>query len=86
MGKGKSSYAFGKERSQLLKKLQKAEEQLEELEQKVSEKKAELVKPEYQSRYSKLTEIQEEIDGLEEELLLKMEEWEELSERLKDYQ
>ena len=86
VGKGKSSYAFGKERSQLLKKLQKAEEQLEELEQKVSEKKAELVKPEYQSRYSKLTEIQDEIDGLEEELLLKMEEWEELSERLKDYQ
>ena len=31
VGKGKSSYAFGKERSQLLKKLQKAEEQLEEL-------------------------------------------------------
>ena len=61
-------------------------EQLEELEQKASEKKAELVKPEYQSRYSKLTEIQEEIDALEEELLLKMEEWEELSERLKDYQ
>ncbi len=86
VGKGKSSYAFGKERSQLLKKLQKAEEQLEELEQKASEKKAELVKPEYQSRYSKLTEIQEEIDALEEELLLKMEEWEELSERLKDYQ
>ena len=86
VGKGKSSYAFGKERAQLLRKLQKAEEQLEELEQKVSEKKAELVKPEYQSRYSKLTEIQEEIDALEEELLLKMEEWEELSERLKDYQ
>ncbi len=34
------------------------------------------MKPEYQSSYSKLTEIQNEIDALEEEILIDMEAWE----------
>ena len=37
--------------------------------------KEELCKPEYASMYSKLTEIQNEIDAKEEELLNVMEEW-----------
>ena len=40
------------------------------------------MKPEYQSSYSKLTEIQNEIDSLEEEILIDMEAWEELSSQL----
>ncbi len=44
-------------------------------EAKLDELKAELMKPEYQSSYSKLTEIQNEIDALEEEILIDMEAW-----------
>jgi len=84
--KAKASYAFGKERSQLQRKLKKIEEELADLEAKVEEKKAEMLKPEYQSRYMKLSEIQEEVDKLDEALLLKMEEWEEISEALKEYE
>ena len=40
------------------------------------------MKPEYQSSYLKLTEIQNEIDALEEEILIDMEAWEELSSQL----
>ena len=47
-------------------------------EAKLDELKAELMKPEYQSSYPKLTEIQNEIDALEEEILIDMEAWEEL--------
>ena len=60
----------------------KAEEDLEVKEAKLDELKAELMKPEYQSSYSKLTEIQNEIDALEEEILIDMEAWEELSSQL----
>ena len=56
--------------------------QMAETYQKVVEIKAELMKPEYQSSYSKLTEIQNEIDSLEEEILIDMEAWEELSSQL----
>ena len=40
------------------------------------------MKPEYQSSNSKLTDIQNEIDALEEEILIDMEAWEELSSQL----
>lgn len=46
--------------------------------------KAELLRPEYQSSYSKLTEIQAEIDSLEEEILEDMENWEALSQQLEE--
>ena len=73
---GKAYYNPGKERSKIQKKVKKAEEA------KLDELKAELMKPEYQSSYSKLTEIQNEIDALEEEILIDMEAWEELSSQL----
>ena len=72
----------GKERSKIQKKVKKAEEDLAVKEAKLDELKAELMKPEYQSSYSKLTEIQNEIDALEEEILIDMEAWEELSSQL----
>ena len=46
------------------------------------ELKAELLRPEFQSSYSKLTEIQAEIDAMEEEIMIAMEVWEELSTQL----
>lgn len=79
---GKAYYNPGKERSKIQKKVKKAEEDLAVKEDKLDELKAELMKPEYQSSYSKLTEIQNEIDALEEEILIDMEAWEELSSQL----
>ncbi len=79
---GKTYYNPGKERSKIQKKVKKAEEDLAVKEAKLDELKAELMKPEYQSSYSKLMEIQNEIDALEEEILIDMEAWEELSSQL----
>ena len=79
---GKAYYNPGKERSKIQKKVKKAEEDLAVKEEKLDELKAVLMKPEYQSSYSKLTEIQNEIDALEEEILIDMEAWEELSSQL----
>ena len=79
---GKAYYNPGKERSKIQKKVKKAEEDLAVKEAKLDELKAELMKPECQSSYSKLTEIQNEIDALEEEILIDMEAWEELSSQL----
>lgn len=79
---GKAYYNPGKERSKIQKKVKKAEEDLAVKEAKLDELKAELMKPEYQSSYSKLTEIQNEIDALEEEILIDMEAWEEISSQL----
>lgn len=79
---GKAYYNPGKERSKIQKKVKKAEEDLAVKEAKLDELKAELMKPEYQSSYSKLTEIQNEIDALEEEILIDMEAWDELSSQL----
>ena len=79
---GKAYYNPGKERSKVQKKVKKAEEDLAVKEAKLDELKAELMKPEYKSSYSKLTEIQNEIDALEEEILIDMEAWEELSSQL----
>lgn len=81
---GKAYYNPGKERSKVQKKVKKAEEDLAVKEAKLDELKAELMKPEYQSSYSKLTEIQNEIDALEEEILIDMEAWEELSSQLEE--
>jgi ATP-binding cassette subfamily F protein 3 len=82
----KAYYNPGKERSKLEKKIQKAESELAEKEEKLEELKAELLRPEFQSSYSKLTEIQNAIDALEEEIMIDMETWEELSQQLEELQ
>lgn len=81
---GKNYYNPGKERSRLEKKIQRAEEALAEKEEKLEALKAEFARPEYQSSYSKLTEIQKEIDAMEEEIVADMESWEELSQQLEE--
>ncbi len=82
IGGKKPSINIGKERSKVEKKVKRAEEELELKEEKLEKLKAELLRPEYQSSYSKLTEIQGQIDALEEEIMADMEVWEELSSQL----
>ena len=82
--KGKEAYELGKERSRLEKRLKKVEEEIEKLEAYIETKKEELLKPEYASSYSKLGEIQSEIDEKEEELMELMEEWESLGQQLEE--
>ena len=64
--------------------MKKAEEELAVKEEKLDALKQELLRPEYQSSYSKLTEIQAEIDAMEEEIMADMEAWEELSQQLEE--
>ncbi len=80
----KPYYNPGKERSKIQKKITKTEEALALEEEKLEALKQELLKPEYQSRYSKLTEIQEQIDAQEEVVFACMEEWENLQNQLEE--
>ena len=80
----KAYYNPGKERSKLEKKIQRVEEELADKETKLEELKAELLRPEFQSSYSKLTEIQNEIDAMEAAVAEDMEVWEELSLQLSE--
>jgi ATP-binding cassette subfamily F protein 3 len=80
----KAYYNPGKERSKLERKIQKAESELAEKEEKLDELKAELLRPEFRSSYAKLTEIQTEIDAMEEEIAVAMDDWEELSQQLEE--
>ena len=70
--------------STIEKKIKKAEEDLAVKEEKLEELKAELLRPEYQSSYSKLTEISGQIEALEEEIMEDMESWEELCSQLNE--
>ena len=65
----------GKEADRRRRQKKKLEDKIESIEKEIEELKEELCKPEYASMYSKLTEIQNEIDAKEEELLTVMEEW-----------
>jgi ATP-binding cassette subfamily F protein 3 len=80
----KAYYNPGKERSKLEKKIQKAESELAEKEEKLEALRAEFLRPEFQSSYSKLTEIQGEIDAMEAEIAEAMDEWEALSQQLEE--
>ena len=80
----KPNVNIGKERSKVEKKVKRAEEELVAKEEKLEELKVELLRPEFQSSYSKLTEIQGQIDVMEEEIMVAMEEWEALSTQLEE--
>ncbi len=80
-----SVYNPGKERSKLEKKLKKLEERLAEEEAVLDALREEYEDPENQSRYGKLTELQEKMDASEETVLSCMAEWDAVSEELKQY-
>lgn len=77
-------YNKGKEISKLERKVKKVEEEMAAKEEQLEELKAELLRPEYQSSYSKLTEIQNAIDEMEEKIMEDMELWEDLSSQLEE--
>lgn len=79
MVQSKTYYNPGKERSRIEKKIKKLEGELEQKEEMLKELKEELLNPEYQTAYGKLTEIQSKIDSMEEAIMQDMEVWEELS-------
>ncbi len=72
--KAQLSYEESKAASKKERKLKKLEEKIQSLERSIEEKKDELARPEYASDFVRLSEIQAEIDKLEEELLMVMEE------------
>ena len=74
----------GKERSKLERKQKKIEEKLEAEENRISELKDQLLNPDIQSDYMKLSEIQTLIDEIEEETLADMAEWDELDAQIRD--
>ncbi|MDD6338868.1 MAG: ABC-F type ribosomal protection protein [Butyrivibrio sp.] len=74
----------GKERSKLERKQKKLEEKLESAENRISELKGQLLNPDIQSDYMKLSEIQTLIDEIEEETLADMAEWDELDAQIRD--
>ena len=74
----------GKERSKLERKQKKLEEKLEAEENRISELKGQLLNPDIQSDYMKLSEIQTLIDEIEEETLADMAEWDELDAQIRD--
>lgn len=79
ISKPKKTYTTpAKEKAKKERAIRKAEESISLLEDKLSELKAETEKPEVQSDYIRLTELQNEIEETEELLLNKMEEWETL--------
>ena len=79
ISKPKKTYTTpAKEKAKKERAIRKAEESISLLEGKLSELKAETEKPDVQSDYIRLTELQTEIDETEELLLNKMEEWETL--------
>jgi len=69
-----------KEKQKREKALKKAEEKINELETRLDQRKHEQQLPENLADYQKLSELQEQIDTLEAELLEQMEVWEGLSE------
>ena len=69
-----------KEKQKRERALKKAEEKINELEATLSDLKAQQQLPENLTDYQKLSELQDEIDTCEAELLEQMEIWEELSE------
>lgn len=85
-GAGKASYNFSKERSKKERQVKKLEEKLAQDEQRIEELKQELLNPLIQSAYSKLTEIQNQIDEMEALLLEDMEAWEQAASELEEMQ
>ena len=78
-GSAQQSYLEGKEKARLEKKRKKYEEEIDRLNSEIDRKKEELSDPANASDYVKLSDIQNEIDSMEEELLTLMSRWDEIS-------
>lgn len=79
-------YNPGKERSKLERKLAKLESQIEECEKREQQLNEKLADPKLASDYEELSKVQKELDENQENLMLIMEEWEEVSVQLEEYE
>ena len=76
-GAGSKNYFNpGKEKAKKERFLQKIEDQISACEQEIQRLKDELLRPEFSTAYTRLTQIQDEIDQNEEKLLDLMQQWE----------
>ena len=78
----KAEYLENKERNKIQTKIKRLEEQIDRNEAKINEIKQEMEKEENMTSYTKLAELQEEINKIEEENENKLSEWEELNAKL----
>ena len=77
--KTKKTYTTpAKEKAKKERAIKKAEDSIAVLEEELEELRTEINKPENQTDYIKLTELQQRIDEIEMQLLEKMEEWEKI--------
>lgn len=75
----------GKEKSKLERKLAKIEENISKIEEDIEKEKQELVNPLHASAYTKLSEIQSNIESLEESLMEYMDQWETVTKELEEF-
>ena len=75
----KNQYLINKEKNKLKNKISKIEKEIEEQEAKIKTIQQKMLEKENSSNYIKLSEFEEEIKNIENEISIKMEEWEELS-------
>ena len=78
----KAEYLENKERNKIQTKIKRLEEQIDRNETKINEIRKEMEKEENMTSYTKLGELQEKINQLEEENNNKLNEWEELNSKL----
>ena len=78
----KAEYLENKERNKIQTKIRRLEEQIDRNETKINEIRKEMEKEENMTSYTKLGELQEKINQLEEENNNKLNEWEELNSKL----
>ena len=78
----KAEYLENKERNKIQTKIKRLEEQIDRNEAKINEIKQEMEKEENMTSYTKLAELQEEINKIEKENENKLSEWEELNAKL----
>ncbi len=78
----KAQYLESKERNKIQTKIKRLEEQIDRNEAKINEIKQEMEKEENMTSYTKLYELQEEINKIEKENENKLSEWEELNAKL----
>lgn len=78
----KAEYLENKERNKIQTKIKRLEEQIDRNEAKINEIKQEMEKEENMTSYTKLAELQEEINKIEEGNENKLSEWEELNAKL----
>ena len=82
--KSNLSYFENKERNKIKTKIKRIEADIETYEKKVEELEEEMQRPENCTSYTKLAELQNELNEMNEKLELKMQEWENLNNSLEE--